>query len=81
MSDRKTATTIDEQLARLQSRGMTIGDIENAGKVLSSVGYFIYYMLRQIDPDKETEMRNMLRSLVNQVEYDSVKFAISRLAF
>ena len=40
MSDRKTATTIEEQLKRLQSRGMMIGDIDHAGKVLSSVGYF-----------------------------------------
>ena len=54
-----------------------------AGEEFSIVGILklIYYMLRQIDPDKETEMRNSLRSLVNQVEYDSVRFAISRLAF
>lgn len=54
-----------------------------SGEEFSIVGVLklIYYMLRQIDPDKETEMRNMLRSLVNQVEYDSVRFAISRLAF
>lgn len=54
-----------------------------AGEEFSIVGILklIYYMLRQIDPNKETEMRNSLRSLVNQVEYDSVRFAISRLAF
>ena len=54
-----------------------------AGEEFSIVGILklIYYMLRQIDPEKETEMRNSLRSLVNQVEYDSVRFAISRLAF
>lgn len=40
MSDRKTATTIDEQLDRLQDRGMAIGDIDHTRKVLSSVGYF-----------------------------------------
>ena len=38
-------------------------------------------MLRQIEPKKETEMREALRNLVNQVEFDIVKFAISRLAF
>ncbi|MBQ4395496.1 MAG: Abi family protein [Paludibacteraceae bacterium] len=55
----------------------------NTGEEFSIVGILklIYYMLRQIDPDKETEMRNNLRTLVNQVEYDSVRFAISRLAF
>lgn len=53
-----------------------------AGEEFSIVGILklIYYMLRQINPEKETEMRNTLRSLVNQVEYDSVRFAISRLA-
>lgn len=53
------------------------------GEEFSIVGVLklIYYMLRQIEPEKETEMRNALRSLVNQVEYDSVRFAISRLAF
>ncbi len=40
MGDRKTATTIDEQLERLQERGMTIADKERAGKVLLSVGYY-----------------------------------------
>ena len=52
------------------------------GEEFSIVGILklIYYMLRQIDPDKEIEMRNSLRALVNQVEYDSVRFAISRLA-
>lgn len=54
-----------------------------AGEEFSIVGILklIYYMLRQINPEKETEMRNTLRSLVNQAEYDSVRFAISRLAF
>ena len=53
------------------------------GEEISIVGILklIYYMLRQIDSDKETEMHNSLRSLVNQVEYDSVRFALSRLAF
>lgn len=53
------------------------------GEEFSIVGILklVYYMLRQIDVNKENEMRNNLRSLVSQVEYDSVRFAISRLAF
>lgn len=53
------------------------------GEEFSIVGVLklIYYMLHQIDMDKETEMRDSLCSLVNQVEYDSVRFAIARLAF
>ena len=42
--------------------------------------FFEEVMLRQIDPDTEVEMRNSLRNLVNQVDYDIVRFAISRLA-
>lgn len=55
----------------------------NNGEEMSIVGILklVYYMLRQIDPAKEVEMRNALRNLVNQVEYDIVRFAISRLAF
>lgn len=55
----------------------------NAGEEMSIVGILklVYYMLRQIDSKKEVEMRNALRNLVNQVEYDIVRFAISRLAF
>lgn len=55
----------------------------NTGEEMSIVGILklVYYMLRQIDPEKEVEMRNALRNLVNQVEYDIVRFAISRLAF
>ena len=53
------------------------------GEEFSIVGILklVYYMLRQIDANKETEMRNALRTLVNQVEYDGIRFAISRLAF
>ena len=55
----------------------------NTGEEMSIVGILklVYYMLRQIDPEKEVEMRNALRNLVNQVEYDIVRFAISRIAF
>lgn len=54
----------------------------STGEEFSIVGVLklVYYMLRQIDPDKEVEMRNSLRNLVNQVEYDIVRFAISRLS-
>lgn len=41
----------------------------------------IYYMLRHIDVAKEQEMRECINSLVNQPEYDIVRFAISRIAF
>ncbi len=41
----------------------------------------IYYMLKQIDLSKEQELRDNLHKLVNQAKYDSVRFAISRLAF
>lgn len=53
------------------------------GEEFSIVGVLklIYYMLRQIDTDKELEMQYSLRALVNQEEYDSVRFAISRLSF
>lgn len=53
-----------------------------AGEEFSIVGVLklVYYMLRQIDPDTEVEMRNSLRNLVNKVDYDIVRFAISRLA-
>jgi len=53
-----------------------------AGEEFSIVGVLklVYYMLRQIDSDTEVEMRNSLRNLVNQVDYDIVRFAISRLA-
>lgn len=40
MSDRKTATTIDEQLTRLKERGMVIDNIDHANKTLLSVGYY-----------------------------------------
>lgn len=54
----------------------------NTGEEFSIVGVLklVYYMLHQINPDNEVEMRNSLRKLVNQVEYDIVRFAISRLA-
>lgn len=67
------------------SRGIK-GKLENldlvSGEEFTIVGILklVYYMLRKIDPQKEMEMRNALRQLVNQVEYDVVRFAISRLA-
>lgn len=62
--------------------GQTILGLVN-GEEMSIVGILklVYYMLRQIEPKKEAEMREALRNLVNQVEFDIVKFAISRLAF
>ena len=36
----KTATTIDEQIAKLEKRGMTIGDKVKATEILSDIGYY-----------------------------------------
>ena len=61
------------------------GRLENLGLVpgeeFSIVGVLklVYYMLRQIDPDKEREMRERLHGLVNKEEYRIVRFAIARL--
>lgn len=40
MANRKTATTVEEQIAQLQSRGMNISDPEHVKKMLLSVGYY-----------------------------------------
>ena len=38
--DIKKATTIDEQIAKLLSRGMVIDDVEKAKENLLDIGYF-----------------------------------------
>ena len=36
----KTATTIDEQIAKLRKRGLTISDEGKAREILSDIGYY-----------------------------------------
>ena len=36
----KLATNVDEQIAKLESRGMTIGDKNKAKECLLDIGYF-----------------------------------------
>lgn len=40
MEDNKKATTVDEQIEKLKSRGMTITDENKAKEVLLDVGYY-----------------------------------------
>ncbi len=53
----KTATTIDEQLERLRSRGMTIGTVERAKEILLDVGYyrlgFYWFPMEKSYPKKD----------------------------
>lgn len=36
----KTATTIEEQIAKLRKRGLTISDEDKAKEILSDIGYY-----------------------------------------
>lgn len=63
----KTATTIEEQIALLESRGMVINDKEHAGKMLLSVGYYrlgFYWFCYETSQDCHNRNHNFVRDTV-----------------
>lgn len=53
----KTATTIDEQIAKLKSRGMSISDVKRANEILLDIGYyrlgFYWFPMEKSYPKKD----------------------------
>lgn len=74
--DTKKATTIDEQIALLKSRGMVIDDVKKAKENLFDIGYFrlgfYWFPFEATYPRKTTELISSLRGQISIGQSNSI---------